>query len=361
MSLSSLPEKDQPVVLVLGGGNALGSYLAGAYEHLQQRSIEPRWIVGASIGAITGAIIAGNAPEDRVPRLKEFWEQAKIHSGFTLNRGSSVRHAYNEVHTALALLFGRPGLFGHRFPGLLSVLPWMPSDIALYDHRPMRGTLERLIDFRLLNQGGMRFTAGCVDLETGEEVFFDTMREEIAPEHLLATTAIAPVFPPIEIGGRLLCDPGFTNNLPVDVVLATPPEEDTLCIAVELFSLKASRPASLDASAERANDLILASSSRRSIQALQREYALRERIEPNGSSVTLLHLAYQSGSDERAGKTFDYSPASLLDRWTAGARDMKHALAQLAASRPETKRLRVIRLDPRLAAASAETGARARA
>ncbi|KLK94040.1 patatin [Microvirga vignae] len=361
MSPSAIPDRNQPIVLVLGGGNALGSYLAGACEHLQQRTIEPRWIVGASIGAITGAIVAGNAPEDRMPRLREFWEQAKIHSGFALHRGSSLRHAYNEAHTALTLLLGRPGLFGHRFPGLLSMLPWMPSDIALYDHKPLRQTLERLIDFKRLNKGGIRLTAGCVDLESGEEVFFDTVREEIAPDHLLASTAITPVFPPVEIGGRLLCDPGFTNNLPIDVALATPPQEDTLCIAVELFSLRASRPASLDASAERANDLILASSSRRTIESLKREYALHERIEPDGSSVTLLHLAYQSGSDERAGKTFDYSPASLQDRWASGLRDMEHALAQLESSRLEKRRLNVIRLDPNDATVSAEMGARARA
>ncbi|WP_193557298.1 patatin-like phospholipase family protein [Microvirga pakistanensis] len=361
MPLSSLPEQNRPVVLVLGGGNALGSYLAGTYEHLQQRGIEPRWIAGASIGAITGAIIAGNAPENRVPRLREFWEQAKIHSGFAPNRGSSIRHAYNEAHTALALLLGRPGLFGHRFPGLLSMLPWMPSDVALYDHRPLRDTLERLIDFGRLNRGDIRFTAVCVDLETGDEVVFDTAQGEVAPEHLLATSAITPVFPPVEIGGRLLCDPGFTNNLPLDVVLETPPPEDMLCIAVELFSLTASRPVSLGASAERANDLIFASATRRSIRALQREYALHERIDPDGSSVTLLHLAYQSGSDERAGKTFDYSPASLQDRWAAGMRDMEHALAQLAQARRQATRLTVIRLDPRKAAAAAAAGARVRA
>jgi len=354
---SSLPARDLPVVLVLGGGNALGSYLAGAYGQLQRQGIEPRRIVGASIGAITGAIIAGNAPENRMKRLAAFWEQATIHSGFSPNRDSSIRHAYNEVHTALTLLLGRPGLFGHRFPGMFSMLPWMPSDVALYDHRPMRETLERLVDFEILNRGGIRFTAVSVDVETGEEVIFDTAREEIGPEHLLATTAILPVFPPVEIGGRLLCDPGFTNNMPVDVALGAPPEEDMLCIAVELFSLEAQRPTSLDASAERANDLIFASSSRRAIQALQREYALHERIAPHGASVTLLHLAYQSGSDERATKAFDYSPASLRDRWAAGGRDMEHALAQLEASAPETKRLRVIRLDPRAASASAEAGA----
>jgi NTE family protein len=361
MSLSSLAHPNRRVVLVLGGGNALGSYLAGAYEHLQQRSMEPRWIVGASIGAITGAIIAGNAPEHRLPRIREFWEQAKIHSGFALHRGSSFRHAYNEAHTALAVLLGRPGLFGHRFPGMLSMLPWMPSDVALYDHRPMKQTLERLIDFRKLNRGEIRFSAICVDIETGEEVVFDTARDEITPEHLLATSAIAPIFPPVEISGRLLCDPGFTNNLPLDIALATPPEEDTLCIAVELFSLKAPRPASLDASAERANDLIFASSSRRTIAALQREYALHERLEPDGSSATLLHLAYQSGSDERAGKALDFSPASLQDRWAAGLRDMEHALAQLADAPKETKRFNVVRLNPDDAAISAQMGARASA
>jgi NTE family protein len=361
MSLSSLPDRNQPVVLVLGGGNALGSYLAGAYENLQRQHIEPGWIVGASIGAITGAIIAGNPPEDRLPRLREFWDRAKIHSGFAPHRGSSIRHAYNEAHTALAFLLGRPGLFGHRFPGLLSMLPWMPSDIALYDHRPLLHTLERLIDFKRLNQGDLRFTAVCIDLETGEEVLFDTTRDEITPEHLLATSAIIPIFSPVEIDGRLLGDPGFTNNLPLDVALATPPEKDSVCIAVELFSLRAARPASLDASAERANDLILASSSRRTIDALRREYALHERVEPDGSSVTLLYLAYQSGSDERAGKSFDYSPASLRDRWATGLRDMEHALVQLRRTRLEKKRLNVVRLDPGSAAASAEMGARARA
>ncbi|SCY50194.1 patatin-like phospholipase family protein [Microvirga guangxiensis] len=358
MSIPSFSDRDQPVVLILGGGNALGSYLAGTYEHLQRRGIEPGWILGSSIGAITGAIIAGNAPEDRVPRLREFWEQAKIHSGFALTRGSSMRHAYNEAHTALTLLIGRPGLFGHRFPGMLSMLPWMPSDVALYDHRPLQQTLERLIDFKRLNRGNIRFTAGSVDLETGEEVFFDTAHDEIAPEHLLATTAIVPVFAPVEIGGRLLCDPGFTNNLPMDAALATPPVEDTLYIAVDLISLKAPRPRSLDASAERANDLIFASASRRSIEALQREYALHGRIDPDGSSATLLHLAYQSGSDERAAKAFDYSPASLQDRWAAGIRDMEHALVQLQRTKLERKRLNVVRLDPDFAAASAETGAR---
>jgi NTE family protein len=354
---ASSNELRRPPVLVLGGGNALGPYLAGAYEHLQQRGPEPGWIVGASIGGITGAIIAGNAPEDRVPKLREFWQQAMIQSGWALQRGSRVRHAYNELNAVLSLLIGRPGLFGHRFPGLLSLLPWMPDDTALYDHEPLRATLERLIDFERLN----RLTLVCVDLESGEEVVFDTAKQAIGPEHLLATSAIPPVFPPVTIDGHLLCDPGFTNNLPIDIVFAEPPETDLTCIAVELFSLIAPPPTSLDSMAERANDLVFASSPRRAMRALEREYALREKLEPDGPSATLLHLAYQSGSDERVGKAFDYSSASLQDRWAAGTRDMERALTQLSRTTLEMRRFNVVRLDPHEAAVSAEMGAAASA
>ncbi len=357
MNPASAPRHQQPVALVLGGGNALGSYLAGAYEHLHRQEIEPRWIVGASIGAVTAAIIAGNARENRLARLGEFWADAMIETPGALGRGSSLRHAYNEVHTALALMLGRPGLFRHRFPGLLSMLPWMPDDIALYDHTRLRRTLERLIDFDRLNGGDIRLTIGCIDLESGEEVFFDTTRDRIGPEHLLATSAITPVFPPVEIGGRLLCDPGYANNMPVDVLFAEPPDRDLLCIAVELFSLYAPRPASLDSVVERTKDLIFASPSRRAIKALLREYAVREELQPDGPSATLLHMAYHAGSDERAGKTFDYSPSSVRDRWAAGQRDMESALALLDSAPADGRRLRFIALDPRKSAVSAEIGA----
>lgn len=357
MAHASSPRHEQPVALVLGGGNALGSYLAGAYEHLHRQEIEPRRIVAASIGAITGAIVAGNAREDRLARLEEFWTEATIHTPGALGRGSTLRHAYNEAHTALALLLGRPGLFRPRYPGPWSMLPWMPDDIALYDHTPLRQTLERLIDFDRLNRGDIRLTIGCIDLESGEEVFFDTARDRIGPEHLLASSAITPVFPPVEIGGRLLCDPGYANNMPVDALLAEPPDESLLCIAVELFGLAAPRPASLDSMVERTKDLIFASPSRRSIRALEREYALHEKLQPDGPSVTLLHMAYHAGSDERAGKTFDYSPSSVKDRWAAGQRDMESALALLKDAPAEKRRLRFIALDPRKSAISGEIGA----
>jgi NTE family protein len=235
----------------------------------------------------------------------------------------------------------------------------MPSDVALYDHRPLQQTLERLVDFDRLNRADIRLTVGCVDLETGDDVLFDNTRDRLTPEHLLASSAITPIFPPVEIDGRLLCDPGYTNNLPIEVPFAEPPTEDFTCIAVELFSLHAARPASLDSAAERVNDMIFASPTHRALKGLKREYALREKLEPGGPQATLLHLAYFAGSDERAGKTFDYSPSSIKDRWAAGQRDMAKSLALLDSAPAGNRRFRYLPLGPQQEAISAERGAAA--
>jgi NTE family protein len=126
-----------------------------------------------------------------------------------------------------------------------------------------------------------------------------------------------------------------------------------------LFSLQAARPASLGSTAERANDLIFASATRRTLKALEREYALRDRWEPEGPKATLLHLAYYAGSDERAGKTFDYSPSSIRDRWATGKRDMEQSLALLNDAPGSSHRFRYLALGPRQEAISAERGAAA--
>lgn len=357
LARSSLHLDRANVALVLGGGNALGSYLAGAYEQLHAESVEPSWIVGASIGAITGAILAGNAPERRLERLNEFWSESELHTSlWPFGKGKS-RQVYNGLHSAFAAVLTRPTIFSRRYPGLWSVLPWVPNDVAIYNHRPLKRTLERFVDFDRLNRAEVRFSAGCVDLETGDEVFFDNTRQEIRPEHIMASAAISPAFPPVEIEGRLLCDPGYTNNLPLDFVLAEVPQRDLVCIAVELFSLRAPRPKSLDATLERAHDLVFASASRRTVKALEREYALHEALQPDGPSVSLVHLAYQAASHELSAKTFDYSPSSIRDRWAAGKRDMVDGLALLRERSVEKRRFCYLPVEPGRAAAAAEAGA----
>lgn len=320
-------------IVIFGGGNALGAYLAGAYERMLELEIRPDWVIGASVGAITGAIVAGNRPETRLDRLREFWAGATATTQFAPFTHEKLRQYYNGWHVALSALFGRPGIFTHRLPGFWGALPGTPNDVALYDHTPLRATLERLVDFDYLNRSDIRLSVCCVDIETGDEVVFDTTRHRIGPEHILASAAITPGFAPVIIDGRMLCDPGYVNNTPLDVAFATVPDEDTLCLALELFSLRSPRPASLDAVLERTQDMMFASPTRRSVAALQTEYALRAEIGPTLPSITLLHLAYQAAGHELSAKTLDFSPSSISDRWAAGRRDLASAAGMLPAGR----------------------------
>ncbi len=157
-------------------------------------------------------------------------------------------------------------------------------------------------------------------------MWFDSARGRIRPEHVLASAALMPHLPPVEPDGRLLCDPGYANSLPVDRALAESPARDLLCLAVELFSLRGARPASLDATMERIQDVLFANHAVRHVAALRREHVLRERLEPGGPSVTLVHLAYRAPTRELAAKMFEFSPAPIGDRWAVGRRDMARAL-----------------------------------
>ncbi|MDH2309229.1 patatin-like phospholipase family protein [Methylobacterium brachiatum] len=353
-----MPDDTRDLAMVFAGGNAVGAYHAGTYEALHGHGLRPDWVVGASIGAVTAAIVAGNAPEDRVAKLRAFWDEATQATGPSPTGLLKPRQVYNGLHALLALTLGRPSIFGHRLPGLWSALPWVPNDVALFDNRPLLRTLERLVDFGRLNRGDTRLTVGCVDIETGEEVYFDTARQEVRPEHILASTAILPAFPPVEVDGRVLCDAGYTNNLPLDPLFETEPGRDLLCIASDLFSLRAPRPASLDAVLERANDLIFANPPRRAIAGLRREYELRERLDPTGPTVTLLHLVYQAGADELAAKSFDFSPSSIRDRWAAGGKDAVRGLGLLAPGRRPSGRFDYLTLPDRLLV-SGDAGAHA--
>jgi len=132
-------------VLVLQGGGALGSYQAGAYQALCHFGFEPGWIAGISIGAINAAIIAGNAPEKRVERLKEFWEMVSAPVPWNPvsndNRGRSL---FNEASAALIATFGVPGFFRPRVPPAPLWPQGSPQSQSYYDTAPLRATLEHI-------------------------------------------------------------------------------------------------------------------------------------------------------------------------------------------------------------------------
>lgn len=343
--------------LALAGGNALGAYAAGVYEALHHRGYLPDTVSGASIGAVVGGIIAGNLPGERIGKLREFWRQAAFGSAFGMAPPSGrPREMYNLMHSLQTLALGRPGLFTPRLPGLFSILPGMPPDKALFDSKPLTATLERVIDFDVLNAAAVPLRIGTVDMENGEAVMFDTRRVKFDPRHFLATTAFTPGFPPVEIDGRCLADPGLISNLPLDAVLDPPPADDLLCFAVDLFDSRGARPHSIDTGLERAQDIVFSTQALRTLDARAREHRLRHMLgeaaaymapeqreeaasllsEARFNTVTVVLVAYRAPPHELSAKTVDFSRASLDERWATGARDMNDALDLLETNTPTT-------------------------
>jgi NTE family protein len=195
---------------------------------------------------------------------------------------------------------------------------------------PLERTLHELVDLQALNAGIPRFSATAVDLQSGEDVVFDTSHHELTAHHLRASSALLPVFPPVEIGGRILGDAGISANLPLDVMMSEASDDrPLLCIAIDLFPLEAPSPDRLGDTAARMQDLIFALQSRRTIAAWQAIFKERDGSD-DAPGMTLLHLVYSNHSREVSGKAFDYSVPSAATRWKAGYEDLRGALDQLA-------------------------------
>ena len=337
-------------VLVLQGGGALGSYQAGAFQALCHQGFEPDWIAGISIGAINAAIIAGNPPERRVPRLKEFWEL--VSSPVPWNpvvKTDCGRNAFNEASAALVAAFGVPGFFTPRFPPAPLWPPGSPQSQSYYDTAPLRATLERLVDFDRINDLQTRLSVGAVSVTTGNFRYFDNVEfsklgKKIGPEHIMASGALPPGFPSIEIDGEHFWDGGIASNTPLDYVLDEETVRDLLIFQVDLFSARGPLPETLLEAAEREKDIRYSSRTRmntdKNKQAHNTRMALCELIaklpdqlknDPSvealraavrENTVTVVHLIYRSKNHESSSKDYDFSHVGMVEHWSAGVRDV---------------------------------------
>src|SRR6266404_4319433 len=337
-------------VLVLQGGGALGSYQAGAFQALCRQGFEPEWIAGISIGAINAAIIAGNAPEQRVPRLKEFWEMVSAPVPWNpVVKGDRGRTLFNETSAALIATFGVPGFFTPRLPPAPLWPPGHPEAQSYYDTAPLKKTLERLVDFDRINDLKMRLSVGAVGVTSGNFRYFDNFQfrklgKKIGPEHIMASGALPPGFPSIEIEGEHYWDGGIASNTPLDYVLDEEVNRDLLIFQVDLFSARGLLPESLLEAAEREKDIRYSSRTRmnteKNKQIHNARMALREllgklpddlRNDPSvkilcqaaeENTVTVVHLIYKSKNYDSSSKHYDFSHVGIVEHWKAGVRDV---------------------------------------
>lgn len=345
-----LPPHCARVGLVLQGGGALGAYQAGVYATLAEGGYEPDWISGISIGAINGAIVAGNPPERRVERLRTFWEM--ITDGIALRpmvEGDMARGLFNEWSAFASAASGVPGFYRLRVPA-----PWLqpwgtPGALSFYDTAPLRATLEQLIDFDLLNSGSIRLSVGAANIRKGNSVYFDTRDRELGPQHIMASAALPPGFPPVEIDGEHYWDGGVVSNTPLQYLLDTRLESSMLVFQVDLFSAIGVLPRNLLDVYERHKDILYSSRTRLNTDAAEAEQDLRRAIErllkklpkelgddpdvrtirencASSATLSVVHLIYREKNYETQTKDYEFSRVSMEEHWKAGVNDTRRTL-----------------------------------
>lgn len=237
------------IVLVLQGGGALGAYQAGVYHALHEHGLAPDWVVGTSIGAINAAILAGNKHEDRLVRLKEFWQRVAHRDSIDMNLVSDQQRRSNIwLATLDTVLRGVPGFFKPRafslFPAGIAV---KPEEASFYDTSELSSTLEDLVDFDYLNQpGGMRLTVNALRVKCGSLTSFDSQQQPLTADHIRASGALPPGFAGVRVDGDLYWDGGLYSNTPLETVLDDTPHVDTLVFMVDLWSSEGPEPTTLD-------------------------------------------------------------------------------------------------------------------
>jgi NTE family protein len=336
-------------ILVLQGGGALGAYQAGVFEALNESTPELAWVAGISIGAINAALIAGNAPSQRVVRLHEFWHQ--VSSALPMPGAAHAmtgRQALNEASATHGMLFGVPGFFTPRLPPAPFQPRGTPGAISYYDTAPLRETLERLIDFDRINNGPVRLSVGAVNLRTGNFAYFDSRKQRIDVRHIMASGALPPGFAPVEIDGEFYWDGGLVSNTPLQYVLDQPADRHRVVFQVDLFAATGEIPTTLAEVTEREKDIRFSSRTRlNTTQQLERQAialaaqrllqklppALRDDPDvqtltrvPGPHGVDVVHLIYRSKHYESQSKDYEFSRVSVQEHWSSGLADMVRTL-----------------------------------
>jgi NTE family protein len=347
---------DKRVALVLQGGGALGSYQAGVYEALSSSQYLPDWVAGISIGAINAAIIAGNPPDKRVERLREFWEGITAPSSFWPVLPEGMLGDRRRASSLNALMFGQPGFFSPR-PAMHF---FGATPTSFYDTSGLKNTLERLVDFDRINAREIRFSVAAVNVRTGNFAYFDNAEMDIRPEHVMASAALPPGFPAVEIDGEHYWDGGLVSNTPLQYVLEYVPRRSRLTFQVDLFHARGRLPADLEEVGERDKDIRYSSRTRAATDIFRTTHDVRHNINnlwdqlpedirktPEAkylydfgcvTTMDIVELVYRPPDPQGCSKDYEFSRTTMRSRWAHGLSDAQTTLIAspwLAAMPPE--------------------------
>ena len=335
------------IVLVLQGGGALGSYQAGVYQALHEAGIEPDWIIGTSIGAINASVIAGNEPENRLPRLKQFWkkmEQNPIWNFRDAFPGFNEKLSYWSTVTNGIPGFFRPNPLAHAG----DFYPLGPEHAGYYSTAPLEQTLGELVDFDLVNRCKPRLTVGAAHVRTSMMRYFDSRDCELGAKHIMASGALPPAFPAVRIEDELYWDGGILSNTPTEAVFDDNPRRNSLIFAVHLWNPSGAEPHTMAEVLNRHKDVQYSSRIASHIVRQQQVHRLRHVINQLAARLpeaelrnevvqelvgygcsTQMHvvrlLAPQLDRETHT-KDIDFSQSGIMRRWDAGYTHTKAVL-----------------------------------
>jgi NTE family protein len=346
---------DKKVALVLQGGGVLGSYQAGVYEALSTSQYLPDWVAGVSIGAINAAIIAGNAPQKRVERLKGFWEEITAPSSLWPVLSSVKTGDHRRTSSLNALMFGQPGFSAPR-----PAMHWLFGVTSFYDTSALKNTLKKLVDFDRINAREIRFSVTAVNVRTGNLACFDNAEMTIGPEHVMASAALPPGFAAVEIDGECYWDGGLVCNTPLQYVLESVPRRSRLIFQVDLFHARGRQPTDLEEVSGREKDIRNSSKTRAFTDIFCRMHDVRHNINSlcdrlpkdlrntpeakflyNFGCVTtmdIVELIYRPTDSQGYSKDYEFSRNRMRTRWAQGLSDARTTLLAspwLAPMQPE--------------------------
>ena len=338
--------QDTKIALVLQGGGALGAYHIGAYQALLEQGIQPDWISGISIGAINSAVLAGSQPHERLTNLESLWQNISyprmMPQAFYNALPLPFKRNTNQFSNWLALTFGQPNFFNPRFFNPLMFPQVETTHASFYDTTPMEDTLNRMLDFELLNNSDqVKLSLGATNLETGQMEFFNNWEREITAKHVMASGSLPPGFPAVEIDGKFYWDGGCVSNTPLQAVLDNEPSSRLLVFMVDLWSASGRAPTNMDEVNWRQKEIQYASRTPKDIQQVIQDVNLCRGLCDSGAQdhipeqlshylkyeqLDIVHITYDPDPDQISNSDAEFSKHSIVQRREEGLRDMRAAL-----------------------------------
>jgi NTE family protein len=354
---SALPGQ---VVLVFQGGGALGAYQGGVYQALHETGIEPDWVIGTSIGAINGAIIAGNEPGARLNRLRQFWDRMErkpfwggvpFAAQFATPFAAPFAMMGGNIAAQLMTIFG--GIAGYFSPNRALAFGGVHAPIGVeqagfYTIDALHDTLAAVVDFERIKAGAPRLTVGAVNVRSGRMHYFDSRSMAMTLQHVLASGALPPAFPAIRIDGDPYWDGGIYSNTPVEIVFDDHPRRDSVVFTVQVWHAAGPEPESLWQVLNRQKDIQYASRADSHIARQEHIHQLRHivrelvRLMPEAQRQTpevqemaghgcgtIMHIVRLNAprlDHEDHLRDIDFTSAGIYARWQAGYSDTMRVL-----------------------------------